>query len=201
MDSSPPLAQRIHMTRNALLIFIVCLSITLAACGTVAPGPAAGASTATAASTSTPSGPASATPDLCSAAELPNSVSLVNNYVRQFDNYATLATTVTQSSLPKVIPAMQAIRTATDTADLPPCLTELRRDALLYMDTVIKTLVAFEKNPKMETLSAGIAEAQKNSLQYATELARLAGVTLEPSATAGTPVAAQPAQSATPTVV
>ena len=97
-----------------------------------------------AAGTAAAAGPASPTPDPCLPQNLPSSVIVVNNYMRQFDNYAALASTVAQSELAKVIPAMQAIQKAAEAQSIPTCLTNLKHYELLYMDTAIQTLLAFQ---------------------------------------------------------
>lgn len=192
------------MKRIALLGFLVSLSIVLAACAAPQTGP-----TAAPTSSSTPTSGAvvasvSGTPaaDLCSPANLPTTVLMIHNFKRQFNSYATLATTVAQSDLIKIIPAMQAIRRDTDAQSIPPCLTNLKRYALQYMDSVIKTLQDFQKSPNIQTLNAGIIQARQYSDEYDKELATLAGVTLQPNPTSGTPptAAAQPAVTSTPAV-
>ncbi len=192
------------MNRIACLSAILSLSILLTACSPATPKPST--SSPTVASASAPSAAAasvaSATPDLCSPENLPNSARIVNNFVRQFDVYAVLAqTTKTQPQLGQAITAMQAIRQNTNAHAVPPCLTDLRRYALLYMDSVIQTMLAFQVKPQVETLNAGIKQARDYNDQYAAELARLLGVTLEPNATPGTPAAVQPGETTTPVVV
>lgn len=196
------LGQRIYMNRIACLSAIVSLSFVLAACSPATPKPSTGAPSATAPSTPAAVAAASATPDLCSPENLPNSAKIVNNFVRQFDVYAVLAqTTKTQPQLGQAITAMQAIRQNANAYVVPPCLTDLRRYALLYMDSVIQTMLAFQVKPQVETLNAGIQQARDYNDQYAAELARLLGVTVEPNVTPGTPVAAQPGETTTPLVV
>jgi SH3 domain-containing protein len=150
--------------------------------------PAAGSQTAEAPATSEIP---TATPDLCSQENRGESVKIVNTYVHQFDNYAALATTVGPAQLKQLLTTMQAIRATAQLQPVPPCLTDLKHYALLYMDTVIQTLVEFQTKPDIKTLNAGILQARQYNDQYAAELARLLGVTLEPNATtaaqAGTP--------------
>ena len=88
------------------------------------------------------------------------------------------------------IPPMQAIRRAAEDQQVPPCLKNLIGYQLLYMNTTIQTLLAFQSNAKVETLNAGIAQARQSHDQYTLELAHLLGLTViaPPTAAAGAQV-------------
>ncbi len=189
------------MNKLAIIGSFSALSILLAACAT-APLPALSPSATPAPSaTPSPAGPLTPTPDLCSEANLPATAKFVNAYVYQFDKYATISPTVPQSQLPQIITAMQAIRKAASDQAVPPCVTDLKHYALLYMDTTVQTLISFQANPKIETLTAGIQQSKKYNDQYAAELARLVGVTLAAPSGTGLPGAGtKPAQTPTPEV-
>lgn len=165
--------------KKIVLLSLTTLLIVLTACGKSTPAP-----TAT----------ASPTPDPCSSANLPSAVAQVNNLMRQFDDYSTLASNTPQTQLVQVIPAMQAIRRAAEDQAVPSCLRNLKQLQLLHMNITIQTLLAFQSNAKADTLNAGIAQARQYHDQYTLELARLLGLTVvaPPSATAG----AQTPQSA-----
>jgi len=175
------------MKISSLLILIT--SLVLVGCGANKP-----------AQTATPS--LSPTPDLCSPANLTSSVTQVNNLMRQFDDYASLASNTQQSQLVSVIPPMQAIRRAAEDQSVPPCLKNLIGYQLLYMNTTIQTLLAFQSNAKAETLNAGIAQARQSHDQYTLELAHLLGLTVvaPPSATAGAPAPQSTATAAPPSI-
>ncbi len=186
------------MNRFTALFSLALLAMLLAACGAPVPQPLLATAVAGSPTAIKPAGTLTATPDLCSQASLPATVKIVNTYVYEFDKYASLSTTVPQSQLTQMITAMQAIRKAASGQIVPPCMTDLKHYALLYMDTTIQTLISFQANPKMETLNAGIMQARKYSDQYAGELARLVGATLAaPAGTGSATAASQPAETAT----
>ena len=156
---------------------ILIVSLLLSGCGAFTPS-----------QTATPV--LSPTPDLCSPTNLPPAAAQVNKLMRQFDDYAELASNTPQAQLVQVIPLMQAMRRASEDQPAPPCLKNLIDLQLLYMNTTIQTLLAFQSNAKSDTLNAGIAQARQTHDQYTVELARLLGLTVvaPPSATAGAQV-------------
>lgn len=151
------------MKNNSLLFLMIALLLT--GCDAFKPAP-----------TATPS--LSPTPDVCSSSNLPSAVIQVNNLMRQFDDYATLASNTQQSQLVQVIPPMQAIRRAAEDQLVPPCLKDLIGFQLLYMNTTIQTLLAFQSGAKPDVTNAGIAQARQVHGQYNLELARLLGLTV-----------------------
>jgi hypothetical protein len=193
------------VNRLALVCASMVVSILLAACGVPTPPPAPTA-TPLPSATSSPVGMLTPTPDLCSPAELPKSVSLINFYVKQFEPYASLANIATQEQLRQLLDPMQSIRAATQRQPVPPCLIDLKHDALLWMDTTLQVVSALQAQAcatsaaraQLEacstSLAAGGTQAKKYNDAYAAELARLAGITpVAPSAT--------PALTSTPVVV
>ena len=177
-----------------LLFLIAGSSFFLAACGAIKP-----------AVTATPS--PSATPDPCSAKNLPTTITPMNNLMRQFDDYATLAANTPQSQLVQVIPPLQAILRAAEDQAVPACLKDIKGYQLQYMNTTIQVMLAFESNAKSDVLSAGRAKAHQYHNQYMIGMARLLGLTVvvAPTATAGAqtpnPSVTPSAQTVTFTVV
>ncbi len=159
-----------------LSLLLLVISLLLAGCGAFKPAP-----------TATPS--LSPTPDLCSSANLTATVTRVNDLMRQFDDYATLASNTQQAQLVQVIPPMQAIRRSAEDQVVEPCVKNLIGYQLLYMNTTLQTLLDFQANAKPDTLNAGIAKARQAHDQYTLELAHLLGLTVvaPPSSTPGTP--------------
>ena len=139
----------------------------------------------------TPSPSVTPTPDPCSADNLPKEAKKVNDLMRQFDDYAALASNTPQSQLVQVIPVMQTIHRTAQDQPIPGCLQELKKMQLLYMDTSIQTLLAFESKANTNILNGGVAQARQYHNQYTIELARLLGVTVvvPPSVTPGTQTA------------
>jgi hypothetical protein len=199
--------RRKDMKKLLLASFAIIAGLLLASCGSPAGQsgtPAPGSTTGLTAAPSAPAATPSATPDLCTQAQLPETVKIVNGYVHQFDNYATLAfqlRTVPNNpnpalvsplaQLPQLIASMKSIRTALQQQLVPPCLTDLKHYALQYMDTVVLASTTYQTTGSLESLSAGINLARQYNDQYANELARLLGVTLAPENV--TPVAGETA--------
>lgn len=181
-----------------ILIFS-CLLITallLVACGSK-PVAATSEAPTTAGNTSVPTEPPvtpSATPDLCTQEQLPETVKIVNTYVYQFVNYSNLSIQVPPAQLPQMLASMKAIRQALQQQIVPPCLTDLKHFALQYMDAVIQTETTYmsQATPDKAAFDAGRKLALQYNDQYAVELARLLGVTLAPQN-------ATPAAQVTPT--
>ena len=173
-----------HTQRSLLgLLFTLGLFLTAAACETSVP--------ASFVSTLTPAG--SPTPDPCTPTIIPATVGPLNDLMRQFDDYAALASSVVQSQLVQVIPPMQAIRRGAEDLVVPACLADLKRFELSYMDTTLQTLLLFQKpNPNAAVLATGIKQARDYHDQYILELARLHGVTIV-APTAAAPVGTTPA--------
>jgi hypothetical protein len=183
-----------NIKKTTLLITIAGCFLFLAACGAIKP-----------AITATPS--PSATPDACSAKNLPATITPMNNLMRQFDDYATLAVNTPQSQLVQVIPPLQAILRAAEDQAVPSCLSDIKGYQLQYMNTTIQTLLAFESNAKSDVLTAGRAQAHQFHNQYTIGLARMLGLTVvvAPTVTAGAqapkPASTTAATSVTFTVV
>ncbi len=133
-----------------------------------------------------------ATPDLCSTSNLPNTIKPVNDLTRQFDDYSALARSAPQSQMMEVIPPLQSIRRTAEDQVLPACLQQLKSYQISYMDTFIQTTLAFESisgNPSgltagmAQAIKTGMAQAEQYHDQYLIEMARLLGVTVVPSST------------------
>jgi hypothetical protein len=122
----------------------------------------------------------SPTPDMCKPSNLPTAAFQVNNLMRQFDDYATLASNTQQTQLVQVIPAMQAIRRTAEDQPVPPCLKVLIGWQLSYMNATINTLLGFQSNARTDITQAGINEARQYHNQYNLELAHLLGWTVPP---------------------
>jgi len=183
-----------NMRKTTLLFLMASSFLFLAACGAIKP-----------AITATPS--PSVTPDPCSAKNLPATITPMNNLMRQFDDYATLAANTPQSQLIQVIPPLQAILRAAEDQAVPACLQDIKGYQLQYMNTTIQTLLAFESNAKPDVLTAGRAQAHQFHNQYTIGLARMLGLTVvvAPTATAGAqapePTGTPPAATVAFTVV
>jgi hypothetical protein len=163
---------KLHLARYEL---IVILGVLLSACGTAQP-----------VQPSLP--PPSPTPDPCNTENISTTARLVNDYMRQFDDYSVLASNIVQSQMVLVIPPMQEIRRDAEDQEIPSCLGELKRLELLYMDSTLQALLAFQTSSNVETLTAAILQSRQYHEQYALELARVLGVTLTASAPAPTAI-------------
>ena len=193
------------MKRAIIFTLVIGVFAALSACGNlmepsgfVAASPIPSATVIIASSTPsvtvaslTPS--STATPDLCSASNLPHTIKPVNDLTRQFDDYSALARYAPQSQMMEVIPPLQSIRRTAEDQVLPACLQQLKSYQISYMDTFIQTTLAFKStsgNPNALTaggmaqaIKTGMAQAEQYHDQYLIEMARLLGVTVVPSST------------------
>ena len=148
-------------------------ALLLAACA----GPAPAQSTTTAPQTFH-----TADSDVCATVNLPATVRPLNEIIREFDDYSELASNIVQSEVVKVIPPMQALRRSAEDAAAPPCLLDLKRYALSYMDATLRTLMTFQQpNPNPSAVGTGIVSARSYHDLYVLELAKLLGVTVAPT--------------------
>ena len=102
--------------KKTLIILSLTLVLFLAACGT---GQTPAAIMETPASTSIP--------DPCSTENLPEEAAKVNNLMREFDDYATLASNTPQAQLSTVIPDLQRVLREAEDQPVPACLETLKK--------------------------------------------------------------------------
>ena len=175
---------------NLVLSILLCFSITLTACG----------SQPTEIATLTPS--ASATPDLCEPEAIKGEIEKVNRLMREFDDAALLAQNTRRDELRPAIAELQRVRRDAEDQAVPPCLSDLKKYQITYMNLVIATLTvlmgASDVQAVQQTLNEGINRARQLHDQYTLEIARLLGITLVPVTAAvqstDTPVANAPSQ-------
>ena len=119
--------------------------------------------------------------DPCSPANLPGSVQVLNEYMRQVDNQVQLATVVTGSDIRLVIEPMERIRGKVQDQAVGACLDELKRLQLQYVEAVLEVVQpASGISPDATTLADGLQEARQYRDQYTLEMSRLLGVTATP---------------------
>jgi hypothetical protein len=171
-----------RMRAKTILIFL-CFAYFVTACGGAPSG-------------SEPTEP-TVTPDPCAPENLQAEVIKVNKLMREFDDYAELASNTVQGQLIQVIPEMQRILRDAEDQPAPACLVELKRLQIAHMNVVVQTLMAFMGNADAQQVSAGIGQAQQLHNEYDVEMARLLGVTLVAPSTV-TPLSIPPTTQATP---
>ncbi len=185
--------------KRIFFLFILILSILLAACGT--------GSATEAATEETPADAVTPTPDLCSSANLPDEVAKVNKLMREFDDYSALASNTPQAQLINLVPEMQRILRDTEDLQVPACLQTLKKLEMAHMNLVIQILMAFMNSSgaqtDTQTINAGIAQARELHAKYDIEMARLLGITLvvPPTRTPGAAPDANPTIPPTALVV
>jgi hypothetical protein len=118
------------------------------------------------------------TPDLCAPDALPGEVGVVHKHMREFDDASLIAANTPRDQLTSVISDMQRIRRESEDQAVPPCLATLKQVQLVYMKTVIETLVVFLGGSSQEVWNQGIDLARKQHNQYALEYAKLLGLTV-----------------------
>jgi len=121
---------------------------------------------------------ATITPDPCLEANLPAEVAKVHKFMREFDDYAQLASNTPQDQLVTVIPELQRVLRDTEDLVVPSCLTNLKEIQISHMQVVVQTLLAFVGKSDVSVVNAGITKARELHAQYDIEVARLLGVTL-----------------------
>lgn len=126
----------------------------------------------------TPTETATQTPDPCNEANLPAGVEKVHKHMREFDDYAALASNTPQAQLVQVIPELQRVLREAEDEKVPACLAGLKTLQLKHMQAVVQTLLAFMGNADVNLVNQGIAQARELHAQYDVEMARLLGVTL-----------------------
>ena len=185
------------------LVFILLLTILLAACGPVTPIvtaeagitsiPTSEAAPSQAPATETAPEP-STTPDPCSTKAIEADVQRVHSHMREFDDASLLASNLAREQLQDSIANLQRIRREAEDEQTPACLTDLKKYQVEHMNSVINTLVAFMGGTTAEALEQGISVAREQHDQYTLELARLLGLTVVPV----TQSAATPTDTASP---
>ena len=151
---------RTHPSTRILLAAAL-ISLLLAACG-----PKAGA-----------------TPEACAPENIVAEAAKVNNLMREFDDAAQLASSVSRDQLVSVLPSLQEIRRRAEDQAVPDCLAALKTLQVTQMNTVIDTLLAFVSGASSDQLIQGINLARLQHEQYNQELARVLGATYVPAAT------------------
>lgn len=158
------------MTKLILNLF---LALTLIACGTAE-------NTTNETPTPVPivTVEATATLDPCLVPQLTEEVTKVNKLMREFDDYATLASNTPQNQLVVIIPELQRVLRDAEEQEIPSCLFTLKKYQLEHMKSVVQTLLAFMGNSDPNFVNANIAKSREFHLLYDVELARLLGITL-----------------------
>ena len=168
--------------KRIFFLFILLLSILLAACG---------AGSATEAATKITVDDVTPTLDLCSSANLPAEVAKANKLMREFDDYSALASNTPQAQLINLVPEMQRILRDTEDLQVPACLQTLKNLEMAHMNLVIQVLMAFMNSSgaqaDTQSINAAIAQARELHAKYDIEIARLLGITLvaRPTVTPG----------------
>jgi len=101
--------------------------------------------------------------------------------MREFDDASTLAASRPRDELIASISDLQRIRREAEDQITPSCLSTLKSIQISHMNSVINTLVAFMGGADQTAVDQGIALARDQHDKYTLELARLLGITVEPS--------------------
>ncbi len=125
-----------------------------------------------------------ATLDSCSAQNMQETIKLINNPMRVFDDYAVLGSNTPQAKLVQVIAPMQEIRRTLEDVSVPACLIDLKKISLIYTGFAIQTLIAFQSNLSADILNEGVQKSRQAHNAYFLEVARLLGLTITPPPTA-----------------
>jgi hypothetical protein len=140
----------------------------------------------------------SSTPDPCAPENISVEVAQVHALTRAFDDSEAIAENTARSQLGPAIAELQRIRRIAEAQRVPACLVNLKKLQLLYMNTVINTLLDLMGGINQQTLNQGIALFRQQHDQYMLEAARLLGLTVVAPPT-GTAAAQPPAPGVTQT--
>jgi hypothetical protein len=121
----------------------------------------------------------------------------VNKLMREFDDYALLASNTPKAQLIQIIPDLQRILRDAEDQTVPACLNDLKKFQIADMSIVVQTLISFMNIADtdaagIERINLGIAQSRKLHEQYDIEMARLLGITL------AAPPASTPEANVTP---
>jgi hypothetical protein len=177
---------------HSIVIVLLLSTLLLTGCGSPPPLP-----------TSTPP-PPTATPDPCSSEYIKDAAAAVNQFMREFDDSASLASSVPRNQLAPHISVLQGIRRRAQDQGVPRCLVQLKQLQLIHMNTVINTLLTFLGRGDESGVVEGIGLAREQHDEYTLELARLAGVTpsgLSASPAIESPLASTPESTGTASTV
>jgi hypothetical protein len=130
------------------------------------------------------------TPDFCSQEGLQLLVTDFNRKAREFDDLSILANNTPREQLVPIISQLQEVRRSSEDYGVPPCMATLKEYQLAYMNVYINTLLALYSSLTSELteedvllINQGLQISMQYHDQYAIEMARLLGVTLEPTPT------------------
>lgn len=161
---------------------LLSLTMLLTACGITSTPPAVNNTPVTQIIVVTATAPpVTDTPDPCASENIEAEVQKIHAYMREFDDASTLAASRPREELAESIAGLQGIRREAEDQPTPSCLATLKTHQISHMNSVINTLVAFMGGSDQATVDQGIALARDQHDQYTLELARLLGLTVEPS--------------------
>jgi hypothetical protein len=125
--------------------------------------------------------PITNTPNPCAPENIEAEIQKAHKYMREFDDASSLAASRPREQLSDAIADLQRIRREAEDQPAPSCLSDLKTYQISHMNAVINTLIAFMGGTDQQTVDQGIAIARELHDKYTIELARLLGLTIEPS--------------------
>jgi hypothetical protein len=118
------------------------------------------------------------TPDPCAPGNIELEVDKLHLHMREFDDASLVAANMSRERVGDAIPNLQRIRREAEDQPIPSCLTDLRTYQIAHMNSVINTLISFMSGSDQQSIDQGISIARQQHDQYATELARVLGLTI-----------------------
>ena len=175
--------KRYHLS----IILSISIPVLLSSCGNTTTPTAIVQDTATdvqsptiaATDTATPIPPTiTATSDPCAPENIQVEVDNVHRHMREFDDASLLAANMSRETVGSAIPNLQRIRREAEDQPISSCLSDLRTYQIAHMNSVINTLISFMSGADQASIDQGISIARQQHDQYATELARVLGLTI-----------------------
>lgn len=118
--------------------------------------------------------------DPCSAGSLPQSYGLLNSYLREFDDAATLAINLPRELVVEQVEALQAIRRHAEALPVPSCIINLKARMVDYMNQVVDLLVAFVGGVSPDLVLHGLEGSTVLREAMEIEMANVTGATVTP---------------------
>jgi hypothetical protein len=142
--------------------------------------------------TQIPTTPITPSGESCAPQNIAPEIDKANQLMRAFDDWSQIATSTPKEKLGSVIANLQAIRRQTQDNPVSECLVKLKEYQLVYMETVVNTLLSFLSGSNSTLLNQGVELARSQHDQYNAEVASLLSIDVVVTGTVTpTPVEAQ----------
>jgi hypothetical protein len=166
-----------------LFMLLILVSLLLSGCGAQPPATVVVEVTSTREAVST-TATLTATPDLCSPANITPEIRKVHNLMREFDDISFVANITPVQNLSPLVLSLMDVRRRAEIIEVPVCLSMLRLNEVNFMNSTLSYMTAFMGGQQKDQINQAIALSQNLRTLYDAELSRLIGATYVPPSTA-----------------